>query len=183
MFSKIMQAIVGRDNKSAGRDINEINHIYNYNPHPIRFYEDDLKEIICVFSDDVEVISDIVENTRDLERPHIEMKNDLNNLSEKYFEHIKQDNLAYFDKVTIFLQDPRNKGFLEMYLSTTREINRKIVCNRDDFERFEVIFDAIYTYVVEKASNDLPFDKDLIWVFLHFMYYNCDIGEKYDKTS
>ncbi|WP_305927692.1 ABC-three component system protein [Bacillus mycoides] len=183
MFSRIMQIIAGKGNKSAGRDINETNHIYNYNPHPIRFFENDLKDIICVFSDEVNVISNIIENTTDFKRPNIEKKNELNDLSESYFEHIKRDNLAYFDKISLFLKDPRNKNFLERYLSTTNEINRKIVCNRNEFKYFEVIFDAIYNYVVERADNDLPFDKDLIWVFLHFMYYNCDIGEKYDKTS
>lgn len=183
MFSKIMQIIAGKDNKSAGRDINEINHIYNYNPHPIRFFENDLKELICVFSDEIDVISNIVEITTDLKRPKIEEKNELNNLSKLYFEHIKKDNLVYFDKITNFLKDPRNENFLKSYLSTTNEINRKIVCKRNEFKSFEVIFDAIYDYIVEKANNDLPFDKDLIWVFLHFMYYNCDIGEKYDKTS
>lgn len=46
-----------------------------------------------------------------------------------------------------------------------------------------MIFDAIYNYIVEKVDYKLPFDRGLIWVFLHFMYYNCDIGEKYDKTT
>lgn len=182
MFTKIMQVISGKDNKSAGRDIIETKHIYNYNPHPIRFYENDLKEIICVFSDEIDIISNIVEEI-DFERPYIEKKNELNNLSESYFEHIKKDYLAYFDKITIFLKDPRNEKFLKRYLSTTKEINRKIVSNRKEFVFFEVIFDAIYSYIVEKSNNFLPFDKDLVWVFLHFMYYNCDIGEKYDKTS
>lgn len=178
-----MQIIAGNDNKSAGRDIIEKQHIYNYNPHPIRFFENDLKEIICVFSEEVVVIGNIIEKTTDLERPYIEKKNELNNLSEAYFEHIKRDNLVYFDKINIFLKDPRNKNFLKRYLSTTREINRKIVCNRNEFKYFEVIFDAIYNYIVENSNYDLPFDRDLIWVFLHFMYYNCDIGEKYDKTT
>lgn len=183
MFAKVRQIIAGMNNKSAGRDIIETIHVYQFNPHPIRFFENDLKDIISVFAEEVEVISEILDKAKDFKRPHIEEKNELNNLSKKYFEHIKKESLVYFDKIEIFLKDPRNEKFLKMYLSTTEEINNKIVCNRNEFKFFEVIFDAIYTYIVEKANNNLPFDKGLIWVFLHFMYYNCDIGEKYVKTT
>lgn len=184
MFSKIMQKIAGIGNKTAGRDIIEKQQtIYYYNPHPIRFFENDLKEIIHVFSKEIDVIKNIVEETSDFDRPNISKKNELNNLSEEYFEHIKKESLVYFDKIRMFLNDPRNEEFLKKYLSTTKEINRKIVCNRKEFQYFEIIFDAIFSYIVESSNYDLPFDRDLIWVFLHFMYYNCDIGEKDDKTS
>ncbi|MGD5955114.1 hypothetical protein QUU72_22590, partial [Xanthomonas citri pv. citri] len=121
--------------------------------------------------------------TNDFKRPHIEIKNNINNLSNDYFEYIKKNSMMYFGKIKFFLEDPTNEKFLEKYLSTAREINNKIVCHRSDFSAFQKIFDAIYTYIVERANYQLTFDKALIWVFLHFMYYNCDIGEKYDTAT
>jgi len=54
---------------------------------------------------------------------------------------------------------------------------------RNDFDYFEKIFDDIYSYILEKNSNKLPFDKGLIWIFLHYMYCNCDIGEKEENDD
>ncbi|WP_307893170.1 ABC-three component system protein [Bacillus swezeyi] len=183
MFERILQIIAGNNNKSAGRDIKETTHIYNFNPHPIRFYEQDLKEIIECFSKETDNINNVIENTTDFYRPKIKKKNEINRLSNEYFEHIKKNSLMHFEKISIFLKDIRNEEFLKMYLSTTTEINNKIVCNRREFEYFEKIFDAIYNYIVEKSNYELPFNKELIWVFLHYMYYSCDIGDKHDQTS
>lgn len=99
MFEKIMQLIAGNNNKSAGRDITETTHIYNFNPHPIRFYEIELKEIIECFSEELDEISDIIEKTNDFYRPNIEKKNEINNLSKECFEHIKQNSLVYFTSI------------------------------------------------------------------------------------
>ncbi|WDZ63456.1 hypothetical protein MF628_08655 [Paenibacillus polymyxa] len=179
MIEKLKQLVFGSNNKVAMRDIVE----NTYNPHPIRFFENDIKDVIDHFSQEIEVISGIVENYNDFYRPHIEKKNELNNLTSLYFEHIKQHSLVYFDKIRDFLQDRRNEKKLAQYLSTARELNNKIICNRTDFMYFDKIFDAIYSYIVEKDGYNLNFDKELIWVFLHYMYWNCDIGVKYDKTS
>lgn len=179
----------GRDNNTAGRDVNTAGrdvhntHIYSFNPHPIRFYENDIKEIVECFVEELDVIGNIIQETNDFYRPHIEIKNEINNLSDGCFEHIKKESMAYFDKIDAFLSDRRNEEFLKKYLSTAKEINNKIVCNRSEFNYFEKIFDAIYNYIVDRANYQFAFDRELIWVFLHFMYYNCDIGEKYDTTT
>lgn len=177
MFDRIRQMIFGSQNVIAAGNINY------FNPHPIRFFEKDIKEVIDCFSQEVEVITGIVDDYNDFYRPNIEKKNEINVLTSLYFKHIKENSLVYFDKITEFLNDRRNKEFLEKYLSTAKEINNKIVSNRTDFVYFDKIFDAIYSYTVEKDDYNLCFDKELIWVFFHYMYWNCDIGVKYDKTS
>lgn len=177
MFERIKQIIFGSNNIVA---LGNINH---YNPHPIRFFEKDIKEVIDCFSQEVDEIIGIVDDYNDFYRPNIEKKNELNNLTNTYFIHIKSHSLVYFDKITEFLNDRRNEEFLSKYLSTTSELNNKIISNRTDFIYFDKIFDAIYSYIVEKDNYELCFDKGLIWVFLHYMYWNCDIGVKYDKTS
>ncbi|GAA0368836.1 ABC-three component system protein [Bacillus horti] len=177
MFDKIRQLVFGSNNLVASRDINY------YNPHPIRFYEKDIKEVIDCFSQEVVEIVGIVTECNDFYRPNIEEKNELNNLTHEYFEHIKSNSLIYFEKISEFLNDRRNEIFLSKYLTTARELNNKIVSNRTDFVYFDKIFDAVYSYIVEKDNYNICFDKELIWVFLHYMYWNCDIGVKYDKTS
>ena len=179
MDEKLRQYLIGNNSRQAGRDIYE----YYYNPYPIRFFEEDIKEIIRCFADEVEEINGIVEDFNDLYRPDIEKKNEINRLSEEYFNLIKEQSLMYFEKIRRFLKDPDNKNHLQKYLSTITELNNKIMCNRQDFDYFEKVFDAIYSYIVDKCNYELKFDKNLIWVFLHYMYWNCDIGEKYDKDA
>lgn len=175
MISKFKQLILGDNNTAAGRDI-IIN--YNNNPYTFRFFEDDIKEVILCFSEELENLKDVIGEATDFNRPDIEKKNEINRLSEDYFEHIKKHSINYFEKIKKFLSNPSNEEYLNKYLNTANELNNKIRCHRKDFIHFEKVFDIIYTYITEKNNNNLKFDKNLIWVFLHFMYYNCDIGEK-----
>lgn len=181
MTDKIRQWIMGDNNNTAGRDI--VTKNFHFDPYPIRFFEDDIKEVILCFSEEVDEISNIIENNEDFYRPEIEQKNKINNLSERCFKHIQENSINHFEKIEDFLHDRRNEKYLKKYLSTAEELNNKIVCNRTEFEYFDKIFDALYTYIVEKSNNNLRFPKNLIWIFLHYMYYKCDIGEKYDKAT
>ncbi|TYB30728.1 MAG: hypothetical protein FXF47_07715 [Candidatus Mcinerneyibacterium aminivorans] len=183
MIEELKQLIFGNNNKSAGRDIIDVEKTYNFDPHPIRFYEGDIREIILCFSEEVEELGNVIEETDDFYRPHIEKKNEINNLSERCFKLIQKNSLNYFHKIDNFLYNRRNEEYLNKYLNTANELNNKIICNRTEFEYFEQIFDALYTYVVEKNNHDLKFEKKLIWIFLHYMYYKCDIGEKHDKAT
>ncbi|WP_026894724.1 ABC-three component system protein [Clostridiisalibacter paucivorans] len=181
MMEKLMQLLLGDNNNVAGRDI--IKKEYHYDPHPIRFYEKDIEEIILCFSEEIKEMCNIIEKNDDFYRPNIEEKNRINNLTERYFKYIQKNSLNHFHKIESFLYNIRNKEYLKKYLSTANELNNKIICNRNQFEYFEKIFDVIYNYIVENNDYNLKCDKNLIWIFLHYMYYNCDIGDKYDKTT
>jgi hypothetical protein len=177
MIDSIMQWIRGNNNNIAGRDLT----IINYNEYPIRFHEKDIKNIIELFFNQIVSINHVINGAQEsytLLYPGIEKKNELNNLSEAYFEHIKKESVNYFSKIDKFLSDPKNEKLRSKYIETSIELNNKIRCNRTSFDYFEKIFDAIYTFIADRNSGIMNFQKEFIWVFLHYMYFNCDLGEK-----
>jgi len=145
---------------------------------PIVFYENDIVEIINIISEDFKSITNDI-NIDDEEFKYLdkEQKNIKNNLSKEYFDLMKQESLAYFSKITLFLTDPKNKSFLEKYKDFISEINNKIVIRKDEFDKFEKIFEYIFNYITLKNKKSLN-SKRFVWVFLHFMYFNCDLGQK-----
>ncbi len=139
---------------------------------PLNFEEEDLKHIVNSFSNldkQKDDLSKIPEN-RD-----IEYKNKLNELSKDYFDNVIKRNLIYFEQIRAFLMDSINKEYLEKYENTIDDINAKITIHRKDFEKFEMILEFLYDYVI--GSDKVLKDKRrLVRLFLHYMYYNCDIG-------
>lgn len=160
----------------AARDINVIKYCTDYNI--MRFYEDDIKEIIIFFSN----VSNNINETNFIDNSSIpiEKKNEINNLSEDYFETIKSKSLPVFNKIQSFLSDPKNDYFVELYQNTTEDLQEKISANRHKVDKFQEIFDLLKTYIIESNRGDKTFLKyrNKIVLFLHFMYYNCDIGFK-----
>lgn len=140
---------------------------------PLNFNENDLKEIINTFNkilgEEEKTIPTIPEN-RD-----IETKNELNKLSEEYFNSVIKKNLIYFDQIRDFLTDEINSEYLNKYENTIDDINEEIVVHRDEYEKFEEILNFLYKFIVEN-NPELSQNRRLVRVFLHYMYYNCDIG-------
>lgn len=146
---------------------------------PLVFHEKDMKNLILYFGNNIDDISKIAQETHEeLKRVNVEEKNKKNNLSQAYFELMKEQSLSYFHKIDIFLKDPKNIKLLNAYQNTTTELNNKITIYRKNFSEFEKIFDHIYEHIVRKHEDEINDQKRLIWVFLHYMYYNCDIGLK-----
>lgn len=152
----------------------------NRNARQIRFYEKDIKDIILAFSENKVDISTFVEENFDFSEKFLnkEEKNRKNNLSHEYFDYIKSNSLAYFNNINKFLNDPKNSKLLDSYKTTIQELQHKILIKRNDFEKFEELFDVLYDYVLEKNDGKIKEKRNLILVFLHFMYFNCDIGIK-----
>lgn len=146
---------------------------------PLNFYEKDLKDIIIKFSNLKKGLDQTIENVRkDLEYIDKTEKNKLNKLSEEYFKIIRNASLSYFSKIDTFLKDPSNKKYKIYYLNTVAELQAKITIRRDDFHQFEELFEFLYDYIVNNSFPDLKETRRLVWVFLHYMYWNCDIGRK-----
>lgn len=144
---------------------------------PLRFFADDIKEVIITFHKYHKKIE--IENDSDFMYINKEEKNKLNNLSKDYFDYLKQDSLPYFNEVDNFLKNPINLVFKDYYLDTVRELNSKIIEDRDEYYRFEEIINEIYYKILESdESGKLRQKKRLIYLFLDYMYYNCDIGKK-----
>jgi len=140
---------------------------------PLEFNEEDLKDIVLAFSNIDVKISDFPEIP---EERDIEKKNELNNLSKDYFDTVLKRNMTYFDQITAFLNDPDNKELLEKYKNTIADLNEEITIHRNEYEKFEMILNHLYKIVLDKFPN-LKDKRRLVRVFLHYMYYNCDIGK------
>ncbi|WP_298766353.1 ABC-three component system protein [uncultured Polaribacter sp.] len=138
---------------------------------PLSFDENDLKEIINSFSK----VDKKKGNLPKIPKRDIEKKNELNNLSKDYFNNVIKRNLLYIEQIREFLTNPINTEYLGKYENTIDDINEEIVVHRDEFDKFDLIFNYLYKFIVEN-NPELKSNRSLVRLFLHYMYYNCDIG-------
>lgn len=138
---------------------------------PLNFNENDLREIVNSFSRLDKKISELPK----IPKRNIELKNKLNNLSKEYFDNVIKKNLIYLEQIRDFLMDEINLDYLNKYENTIDDINAKIIIHRKDYEKFEMILEFLYDFIIENNSELLE-KRRLVRLFLHYMYYNCDIG-------
>ncbi len=139
---------------------------------PLSFDENDLRIIVNSFNKLDKIKGDL---SKIPENRDIENKNKLNALSKEYFDNVIKKNLIYFEQIREFLKDSINKEYLDKYENTIDDINAKIVVHRTDFEKFEMVLEFLYDFIVEN-NTELKNKRRLVRLFLHYMYYNCDIG-------
>ncbi len=143
---------------------------------PLQFYEDDLKEIVISFSE----IDFSCEALQDIQRKNdkitLEEKNKLNFLGEEYFKNSFKKSIQEFSQIEHFFKSPKNRALSKMYNNTIDDIQSKILVKRDEYHKFEKIIEYLYDYMLNKHGLVLKDDRRLIRVFLHYMYFHCDIG-------
>ena len=103
-------------------------------------------------------------------------KNELNKLSGEYFEFMKKESLAYFHKIEAFLKDPGNRKYKNYYDNTTSDLQEIVIIRRKDYHQFEEVLQELYKYIMAYNSGELKDKRRMVRVFLHYMYFNCDIG-------
>lgn len=143
---------------------------------PLQFYEEDLKDIIVSFSDIDFSNDDLQEIKRKNDKIKIEDKNRLNSLSEKYFNHSLKRSIKEFAEIEHFFKSPKNSKLARMYDNTIDDIQSKILVKRSEFYTFEQVLEYLYDYMLNKHELVLKDNRRLIRVFLHYMYFHCDIG-------
>ena len=74
------------------------------------------------------------------------------------------------------MEDPINENCLNGYQNTIDDINEEIIIHRDDYDKFEELINHLYKRILSN-SPELDNKRLLIRLFLHYMYYNCDIGK------
>lgn len=144
---------------------------------PLQFDEQDLKNLIIEFHKSIPDTGIRQRSEEDFTYISMERKNELNQLSQTYFDDVIKRNITYFDSIGNFLRDPINTSLKDIYEDTVDELNAKIVLNRIEYNDFENLLEDLYNYVISNNS-ELAGKKRLIRLFLHYMYCNCDIGEK-----
>lgn len=144
---------------------------------PLQFDEQDLKDLIIEFHISIPNTFEIEKNKEDFTYISMEQKNELNQLSQVYFDNVIKKNYIHFESIDKFLKDPINISLKEIYEDTVDELNAKIVIYRNDYNAFENLLEELYDYVISNNTG-LKGKKKLIRLFLHYMYCNCDIGKK-----
>lgn len=145
---------------------------------PLRFYEKDLRDVIIVFTEQSKTISTEAKSyIKSFTVIDKEKKNELNNLGKEYFEFLKSHSLQYFEEIEKFLRNPMNETYTRMYSNTVSDLQGAITIQRNHFNEFELIIEHLVSYTVENNKEKLKDLRKIVRVFMHFMYFNCDIGK------
>ncbi len=146
---------------------------------PDVFYEKDIREVIVLFSQnsnwmDLEPVKDVsCFDYTDKER-----KNILNEVDSTYFTDIKENSLKYFRDIEKFLKDPKNAQYKQMYINTVSDLRGYILKNVKKYTFVELL-EAIIEHIVGSDDGREIFKiRALVRVFVHFMYWECDLGKK-----
>lgn len=147
---------------------------------PTRISDEDIRKVLQAISDFVKTddtatnaVSKLVKRKRDF----IEKKNSLNNISRTLFNREIAHSLIYSKTIENFLENPINKAYRDLYVTTTntiQEIYKKNLADKtvDGMGGiFAMIFDGIK---IDYEKRDL--EKTKLLIVLHNMYFNCDIG-------
>ena len=147
---------------------------------PLRIQTDDLTTVVTAFHSALsgKMFDGRGEDFTYISKP---LKNKINRLSNAYWEEIRTRSLPYFKTIEDFLGNPRNIDFKDMYEDTADEIRRKLITASPPFESF----DEALTCIIDAVTTDNPDLKKrrrFATVFLHYMYYTCDIGQHADTV-
>jgi len=144
---------------------------------PLEFYEEDIVEIIEIFASVDFSKSDLEEKIKEIRKIPIEEKNRLNKLSQDYFDFVYKKSYNDFAKIENFFKDPKNKIYKKQYDNTVDELQEKIIIKREEFNEFDAIFSFLYDFIFSRNIKKLKTDRNLIRLFLHYMYCMCHIGK------
>jgi len=145
---------------------------------PLEFHEEDLQEIIVIFSETKISKKELQNIQDDLKRMPIEEKNTLNNLGKEYFDNVFKKSVEKFQKIKVFLEDPQNEVYKNKYQNSISDLQEEIIIHRNEYGAFENILNHLYHLIQDTNNAKLHNSRELIRVFLHYMYFNCEIGLK-----
>lgn len=145
---------------------------------PLRFYEKDLRDVIVIFNEKKDLLSNEAGNyLTNFTIINKEEKNEINSLGKAYFDFLLEHSIDNFKDIERFLKDPKNEQYRKMYVNTVSDLQAKITLERDKFNGFEMLIEHLIEYVVDNNEDKLRDLRKIVRVFIHFMYFNCDIGK------
>jgi ABC-3C protein len=148
---------------------------------PLRIQTSDITTVVIAFHAELGK-ADLAVDRQDFTYVAKPQKNKINKLSNAYWEEIRTRSLPYFKTIEDFLSNPRNVDFKDMYEDTADEIRRKLITAMPPFESF----DEALTHIIDLVTinnPDLANRRRFATVFLHYMYYTCDIGQHADTLK
>lgn len=148
---------------------------------PIQFVLDDIRDVIVAFHSHRANLATAFDSQHDFRGyPGLPRKNEINGLTETYFkEHILVDSEPRFPEIRRFLENPRNWELTEQYHAVANELKGQIILHREKFITFDSALEHVYQLMHERSPElrTAP-RRTLTKVFIHYMYVNCDIGNK-----
>lgn len=141
-----------------------------------RFEPQDLNEVVRAFHAVASGADTTFASAGDFRFVNKDKKNAINGLSRQYYEYIQRDSLPHFGRIRTFLQDERNSDLKDFYHDAADELKQKIITFRSQFQSFDEVLTHVFDLIV--SDNEvLRGKKRLVRTFLHYMYFDCDIGD------
>jgi hypothetical protein len=148
---------------------------FNTDESPFRVNPTDLVTVIRSFHSAIVGDQNVFKSATNFVHVKKQKKNRLNKLSDEYYEYIQEMSLPHFDRIKRFLEDSRNEQLRAMYHDAADDLRGKIITFRDRFTSFDEVLTYLYDEIVREGSI-LTGQKRLVRIFLHYMYFDCDIG-------
>ena len=112
----------------------------------------------------------------------IENKNELNNLSQSFYEQIiSRDYEPYFFELDRFLKTRASEDLQGLVGKIIKSLNKKILAGYKEFETFEELLISIGNVLLDSQYDFLCDKEDSISLFLFYLYANCFIGRKTEE--
>jgi hypothetical protein len=112
----------------------------------------------------------------------IEVKNELNNLSQSFYEQIiARDYEPYFFELDRFLKQRASEDLQGLVGKIIKSLNKKILAGHQDFETFEELLLSIENVLLDSQYEFLKDKEESISLFLFYLYSNCYIGRKTEE--
>ncbi len=147
---------------------------------PILFTPDNIRAVVSEFYKQKSSIAQAFDSQHDFQNyPGIEKKNEINNLSNQYFDYIQSDSLPRFAQIKSFLSNPRNSDCADQYHAVADELKGQLITHRDEFNRFDEVMEHLFQLIHERSPQlRMASHRRLVKIFVHYMYCDCDIGER-----
>jgi hypothetical protein len=143
---------------------------------PFAIGTDDLTEVIRAFHRELDTDGVLSPSGQDFTYVQKPKKNRINKLSKECALEIETRSVPHFSAIQEFLHNPRNDELRALYEDTASEIRQKLLVSRALFGSFDHVLSHLVELVVGN-NPQLKFKKRFAAIFLHYMYYTCDIGQ------
>ena len=146
----------------------------------ILFTPYDIRKVVSEFFKQKDSVIHAFDSQHDFQNyPGIEKKNVINDLSDRYFKYIQSDSLPRFRQIESFLKNPRNSNIANQYHAVADELKGQLITHRDTFVQFDDALEHVYQLIHERSPElRTGSHRLLVKIFVHYMYCDCDIGEK-----
>lgn len=145
---------------------------------PLQFVPEDMRDVILALHAQRSVLPTAFDSEHDFQNyPGLPKKNSINRLSAAYDSYIRQDSMMHFATIRRFLENPRNADLADQYHAVADDLRGQLIAHRDRFDSFDLALEHVFVLMHERSPELVPRRK-LLKTVLHYMYVDCDIGEK-----